>query len=262
MTDDFAFDKRIAGQYRDHRAHPNTVSTRIGQEITQLIPPDARILEVGVGTGRIAAPVAQAGGRVMGFDISAEMLDQIAYEAGSAYPVVQADMLNIPFRRGTFGAVMVTHVLHLTRELERVLSEVVRVLQPDGVVIQGEDWTDPDSVIVQLRSELRRIVLDAAPHYRPPGLAKSREQILADLGATQTDETIVAEWTVYTSPAARLREIASRSDPESWVLPPDLFDAVVAGLTDYVAANYADPEADQPVKRRFLLKTTHGNWMS
>jgi len=263
MSDNFAFDKRIAHDYDKHRAHPPTVSAQIGHQITSLLESQAHILELGIGTGRIAKPVAQAGGLITGFDLSLDMLHELQaslHSSKNGIPVVQADMQAMPFASHTFDAVLVVHVLHLAKNIEAVLREVVRVLQPDGVILQGEDWIDPDSVVGQLRHELRRLVLENAPHFRPPGLAKSREDILLELGAAQTVEYIAAEWTVSLSPAERLEAIAAKTDPESWILPQDLFEKVLEGLHTYAAATWASLEEPQSVTRRFALKITSGQW--
>ena len=59
----------IAGNYDSVRGHPPEVAEQIGRAIAAVAGTPARVLELGVGTGRIALPVATAGCRVVGIDI-------------------------------------------------------------------------------------------------------------------------------------------------------------------------------------------------
>jgi SAM-dependent methyltransferase len=52
--------------------------------------PGARALELGVGTGRVAIPLARRGSPVTGVDSSPEMLDQLKVKAGEAGADVEA----------------------------------------------------------------------------------------------------------------------------------------------------------------------------
>lgn len=256
MKSQFAFDNRVARRYNMQRAHPPAVSRRIGEAIAAEAGNGAHLLEIGVGTGRIAHPTANAGCHLTGIDISAEMLA----EAPNTLSLVQADMQKLPFRSQAFDGVLAVHVLHLTKNWQTVLQEAARVMRPGGALIQGEDWIDPRSVVGQLRDELRKQVLELAPNFRPPSAGISRQQWLTDLGAETTNETIAAEWTGYISPADRLRAVHNRTDAESWILPDDLFNSILDHLTAYVAENWTNPEQKQPVTRRFVLKVTRGNW--
>ena len=63
------------------------------------------VLELGVGTGRLARPLLALGLPVFGVDVSAEMLAGCVDRRRGVVPVVQADMSELPFR-GPFGAVL------------------------------------------------------------------------------------------------------------------------------------------------------------
>ncbi|NJL57342.1 class I SAM-dependent methyltransferase, partial [bacterium] len=82
---------------------PLEVSQAIGEKlVSEAGGAAARVLEIGVGTGRIAWPVAAAGGYVVGFDISPNMLDEVA-------AVPQAST-----RGGFFGAYAGGHAAYPT----------------------------------------------------------------------------------------------------------------------------------------------------
>jgi ubiquinone/menaquinone biosynthesis C-methylase UbiE len=74
-----------------------------------------RCLEIGVGTGLVAIPLAAAGAPLVGLDLSAPMLAKLVQNAGGSrpFPLVVGDATSLPFRGGSFGAALVRHVLHL-----------------------------------------------------------------------------------------------------------------------------------------------------
>jgi SAM-dependent methyltransferase len=101
-----------------------------------------RVLEVGVGSGRIAVPVALAGVPVVGVDSSRVMLDLARERAaphggGVGLELVRADMRDLP-DLGRFALVLVPFraFLHLRDDAERrvVLGALFDRLQPGGTL--------------------------------------------------------------------------------------------------------------------------------
>ncbi len=258
---DFSFDERVARRYDHQRAHPAHVSQQIGEAITKAAN-GGRVLEIGVGTGRIAKPVAAAGCEVIGFDLSQHMLSEVGVGAVGALHVFRGDMHTIPFPANTFDAVLAVHVLHLSQDWQAVLREAARVLKPGGVFIQGDDWIAPDSIIGQLRDEMRRQALKRMPEMMPPGARANRQQVLSELGGGDMHEVIAAEWTTELSPEDRLQTIEAKQDSESWILGEEMFIEVVPELRAYAQATWGDLNIPQQIQRRFVLKITPGEWAS
>ena len=99
-----------------------------------------RVLEVGVGSGRIAVPVALAGVPVVGVDTSPVMLDLARERAaphGVELELVRADMRDLP-DLGRFALVLVPFraFLHLRDDEERlaVLRALHARLEPGGAL--------------------------------------------------------------------------------------------------------------------------------
>jgi SAM-dependent methyltransferase len=98
------------------------------------------VLEVGVGSGRVAVPTALAGVEVVGVDSSAVMLDLARQRAAPhriSLRLVQADMRDLP-DLGTFALVTVPFraFLHLCDDGERlaVLRALHTRLEPGGAL--------------------------------------------------------------------------------------------------------------------------------
>jgi SAM-dependent methyltransferase len=95
-----------------------------------------RSLEIGVGTGLVALPLAEAGVPMVGVDISAPMLGKLREKVGrTPFPLVLADATLLPFADDSFGGAILRHVLHLVPDWARVVGETARVVSPGGVVI-------------------------------------------------------------------------------------------------------------------------------
>jgi len=105
------------------------------------LPPGASVLELGVGTGRIALPLAAAGFSVTGLDSSPEMLEQLAAKAAAESITVIAGDAGDPsvYPRGNFDAVLaVFNLLFNLADLDaqqRCLGAAAGALGTDGLVV-------------------------------------------------------------------------------------------------------------------------------
>jgi SAM-dependent methyltransferase len=134
-----AFDRAV-DYYDRTRALPPGVEARMAEAVSAELRDRGRILEIGAGTGRIALPLRSAGVDVVGLDLSFPMLGRFVEKAGGPVPVVQADATRLPFRDRSFGGAFAVHVLHLIPAWETAVRELVRVVEPGGVVLVSQGW--------------------------------------------------------------------------------------------------------------------------
>jgi demethylmenaquinone methyltransferase/2-methoxy-6-polyprenyl-1,4-benzoquinol methylase len=95
------------------------------------------VLDIATGTGDLAIPAADGGGKVVGIDLSRQMLLRAlgkAEEQGlrTRYSVVQGDALSMPFRDETFNSAMVAFGIRNMNNLDAFLAEIHRVLSIRG----------------------------------------------------------------------------------------------------------------------------------
>jgi len=116
------------------------LSEDASREMTALLANELqgrRTLEIGVGTGLVALPLAAAGVPLAGLDLSAPMLAKLVEKSGgrAPFPLVVGDATTLPFADGGFGAAVVRHVLHLVPAWRQVVEELIRVVAPGGLVL-------------------------------------------------------------------------------------------------------------------------------
>lgn len=125
---------RIAGRY--DRLRPPDANW---QEVAEAIWDEGdllgrRVLEVGCGTGALAAELARRGAKVWGLDTSAEMLTVARQRVGRGVGLMQGEAEALPFRNGWFERAVLRCVVHLL-DRARALPELARVLAPGGRLV-------------------------------------------------------------------------------------------------------------------------------
>jgi ubiquinone/menaquinone biosynthesis C-methylase UbiE len=111
------------------------------------------ILEIGPGIGIHAIPVASSlapDGTLDVFDVQQEMLDDVMTRARAQgitnIRAKQGDARKLPYRDGTFDGAYLVGVLGEIPDGQTALRELRRVLKPNGRLVIGEVFFDPDFV--------------------------------------------------------------------------------------------------------------------
>ncbi len=92
-----------------------------------------RALDLACGSGRYALMMAKEARQVVAVDCSPSMLSQVT--SGSR---VRAEMSRLPFRSAAFHAVICGLAVAHAPDLDAWMSEVARVLTPDGVLLYSD----------------------------------------------------------------------------------------------------------------------------
>ena len=92
----------------------------LSRHLAALVPPDARVLDVGCGDGLIGSRVARRRP-----DVEVTGID-IAVRGETHIPVREFDGRNIPFGDGEVDVVMLVDVLHHADDPKRLLGEAAR----------------------------------------------------------------------------------------------------------------------------------------
>jgi ubiquinone/menaquinone biosynthesis C-methylase UbiE len=111
--------------------------------LAQALPNGTKVLDVGSGPGQFSKYLTEKGFAVEGVDVSDEML-AIARAKAPGVPFKKMDMRKLEFADHAFDGILAAYsIIHIpTPELPGVLSEMKRVLKPEGytlfIVQEGE----------------------------------------------------------------------------------------------------------------------------
>jgi SAM-dependent methyltransferase len=116
----------------------NRITNRAFVEFV-VVPPGARVLEVGSGLGLLAVEVAEsnAGVRVVGLEQSTAQIEAAARSAGVEYR--QGDAHELPFPDASFDLAYARYLLEHVQRPERVVAEMRRVVRPGGCIAVCEN---------------------------------------------------------------------------------------------------------------------------
>ncbi len=137
---------RIAPYYAARNSEMRGELLHLGMQFLELLGRPARVLDLGCGAGRDMAWLEDQDASVVGADLSAGMLSHARQLVRG--PLVQADMLMLPFPPSHFNGVWcMASLLHLPKaKAPSALAEIKRVLIPGGVLSlglhegEGETW--------------------------------------------------------------------------------------------------------------------------
>ncbi len=129
---DDTYGERIAGVYDDWYDECDEATLTTLNDLAQ----GGRVLELGIGTGRVALPLQQSGLRVEGIDSSPAMVDRLRGKpGGDMIPVVMGDFADVAVEGGFDLIYVLVNTFYglLTQEEQlRCLRNVARHLNPQG----------------------------------------------------------------------------------------------------------------------------------
>jgi ubiquinone/menaquinone biosynthesis C-methylase UbiE len=240
---------RIADRYDETRGGMDRARDVAVAVVPVLMP--GTVMEVGIGTGVIAAALAEHGRQVVGVDLSPAMLLHAAARLGPRVAVGDAQQL--PVRSGGCDNVLLVWVMHLVGDPVAALVEARRVLADEGrVVIAPRLVTPPDlyddveAIFYAMHALLHRDVLE------PTSVLEQAEAAgLALVARTMTRPRPVGE-----SPLAAAERIESRTFSSLWDVDDATWAAVVEpAITGLRALPAPDRPRDRSVSQELLVFT-------
>lgn len=179
------------------------------------------VLEVGVGTGRIAQPLQRLGFRVVGVDASWGMLGRARQKQVSN--LVRGSALHLPFPDRSVDVALFVHVLHVLDDASAGLREAGRVSR-DGVLSvmdrRPEDREPNSSREPTPRSIIREVLAEAGyPDVLRAG-PRARERRILER-APPTELKVLSDREVTEPLSRQIDAIEKRAYRHVLSIPPE-----------------------------------------
>lgn len=134
----------------------------------------------GIGTGRIALPLAKRGYRITGADISEEMLALLKERLTQARQPLQvsvhkANVLKLPFPDGTFDMAIAVHLFYFILEWKQAVDEILRIVRGDGPLILMHTGTGTE--IPFLNARYKKLCAEQGCPIKAIGVESTREVV-------------------------------------------------------------------------------------
>ncbi|GAC1400717.1 MAG: class I SAM-dependent methyltransferase [Ktedonobacteraceae bacterium] len=287
-----SFDQ-VAHAYDATRGYPDVVAHQIVRAIGRVAhaTEQTRFLEVGVGTGRIAFPLASLGHIYTGVDISEKMVKQLQEKLHTAHwreqtqpwgtlpdedtkyssvvrrytnpeqsaslRLVMSDITNLPFHNVSFDSAVAVHIFHLVDGWQRAIQEVLRVLRPGGAFLHC--WDEHGKLDVQdISEEWQKILTSLGGKMRRPGASSVHfvTEWLTTRGL-QTQKIQAVNWERSVTPRQIIENITQRLWSNTWSIPNSIFGPASARLTVWANERYGT-DIDKPRIQdcRFIISKT------
>ncbi len=203
--------------------------SRFARLLDHSIPPGARVIEIGCGTGQMSLYLARADRVIVGVDIARAplMLASAAARRFGVYDVrfIETDLRHPCFKDGTFDVVISSGVIHHTPEPRASFTRLVQLARPGGFIVVGVY-----NVFARLPTRVRRTIARATNYRFVP-----RDSVLRD---RKTEPVRRTAWLrdQYHHPEEHTHSVA---EVQRW-----FFDNDVEYLRTYPSTVYGDEPDD------------------
>jgi len=250
---------RAAEYYDETRGFPPGVADSVTGSLKSGLHSSDRILELGIGTGRITIPLIAQKFKVTGIDISRGMMQRLRLNAAKSlvHPpdLIEGDINFLPFAPNSFEIVLAVHVLHLTPTWQVVISEVIRLLTPRGSFIMGYE-SHPDNTPYHLiRDQFDAILFSQgfeSRRYVKRDFEEVHQRLLLENAVRE--EWVACEWISSQTPAQALERIESRKWSSTWNIPETIFRESIDQLRSWVGHTYPDKDLVHFIPTKFIWR--------
>lgn len=257
MLDQSVVFDRAATFYDETRGFPPGEDRKVGEFLVQAagLTAASRMIEIGVGTGRIALPVGTHVRRLVGVDLSIPMMERLRAKQQTDYAesrvgLVQGDVMQLPLASGSFDAALIVHILHLVPEPARAVAELARVLRPGGLALQG--WNERNEGNFQPLTDAWRDAThagsDRGDRWHITG------NLFVDHGWQEVGSEQVFHFTMTQSAAEMADRYRRRVWSRLWMMPDDEWRQGVAAVEAALKQHYPDPHAPLDIPGSFRVR--------
>ena len=248
---------RVADVYDATRAMPADVTRAVADAISALareVNGNPRLIEIGIGTGRIAVPLAGRGVRVTGIDISTAMLSVLLGKRRDI-DVMLAEAAQPPFRPATFDASLFVHILHLVPDPEATVRATLALVRPGGIAMAGGDdhqgiRDTADGIIQSTVRELSGVEMGGSQPQARGQQTFARTAV--DLGAAVETVRVVG-WNSSMTARRMLERLEARDFSSAWKIPEAIMPELLARVRPRLEELFGGFETPVAFERSFSM---------
>jgi SAM-dependent methyltransferase len=218
---------RIADVYDSF--YEETLDTRGAVDTLAELAGGGRVLELAIGTGRLALPLAQRGLEVHGVDASERMVDKLREKpAGDGIPVTMGDFADVPVE-GSYSLIFIafnTLFALLSQEDQlRCFASVAQHLTDEGLFVIEAFFPDlarfdRDQRVQATWVDPARVMLDASRHNAVEQRVDSQHIVITEEGTKLYPVSIRYAFPSELDLMARLAGLELRDRWDSWRREP------------------------------------------
>ncbi len=255
---------RAAESYDQTRGYPPGIQERIGEALLNAAGATSRsrILELGIGTGRIALPIIRAGYSYTGIDISPRMMERLRAtlltipNASQRVQLIEGDITSMPFTDRSFDIVLSVHVYHLIANRAQAVTEGVRVLARPGVALNALDDAieDPSAELTDKWIEILHRLGWPAPSRQERKASHLISEDWRRLGG-EVDQVVDVEGETSWIPASHIEGLAKRLWSSTWPVPDDIYPEAIEQIRGWATCHYGGMlHTPLPSRYRLLIE--------
>lgn len=242
-----AFD-RAADYYDETRGFPAGVEKQAAALIAEVGNFDTRtrLLEIGIGTGRIALPLAPHVKAIYGIDLARPMMAKLRSKQTSQEVIhlVEGSADHLPYPSGVFQGAVAVHVLHLIPTWRQVLEALARVLGKHGVFVHGWGDHQPDDLWTIWNREFSS--------QQVKGISKAQyDAFLQEAGWQKVGERKTIAYQRMLVPSSLIQRIQNRISSSMWEMTDEQIAEGVKHMQKLIQERYSNPEAPVEITHSF-----------
>lgn len=198
------------------------------------------ILEIGVGTGRVAKPLQDRNLKIVGLDISRGMIQRAREKR--IQRLILADASHLPIRARSFDAAVFAHVLHIFEDPVGIFRSVTGVVTKEIVTLvrkqqDSEPYGGGNNLMWQALQEAAAKVGYTLPIHAGEWRRKERE-LLATIPPTELIN--LQDELIETSINDRLSYIEKHAFRRTLDIPDDVLERVIREVHSSLSVEAAE----------------------
>ncbi|MCP4367314.1 MAG: class I SAM-dependent methyltransferase [Deltaproteobacteria bacterium] len=228
---DLAFSK-----YDKTRSFPIKIEEQIISSFIKHCPQiiDANVLDIGVGTGRFAIPLAKYAKTIVGVDISKEMLGVLGNKnQHSNLKTIQADARKLPLKYTYFDVILTVSTLHLISDYDSVLNEIEKLVKSQGLFVIGQtQYVGKNGLFYEdIRYKKLRQIL---PNTKEIGLTFDTQVKVLNSRWGEPREFNLAIWEKIFKPRDILNSFVNKIWSETWNLSDSELSSAIREIEEWI----------------------------